>query len=337
MDREPLMQPSVVDMHADNHPPTEFTRQQWAAVRDALHDFGKPFKADQDDPRIAFFRASLAMNLAQQNYRHQLSTVGHQGARLFPERACFAFLGRRPQKKEDGKEESLYDRIQQLGDAGFGALIGDMHTLRKFGNRVDHDDLPDLRPDEKPELVHCVYRIAVAMQLQLVPQPQPRPEPGRWSKAHTQIDITGERGALAVKTGSDGSYRTALTGEVMDAAGDSYAEFTFVSDGSLAVGVVTADYDPSRASAINSKHSYMYKCNSGEHYHQGSVTAWDSGEGQNIGPGKTVGLRLRQGSLCAYVDGMQLGVLCTGLSGQFVWGADMNTNCSVRIGRSGLA
>ena len=183
MDHEPLMEPSLVDMHTDAHPPTGFTRQEWATVRDGLHTAGKPFKANKADARRALFRAALAMNLTQENYKHQLSVVGQQGGRLFAERACHFILGRRPQKKADGKEETLNERIQQLGAAGFGALIDDMHALRMFGNRVDHDDLPDLRPNEKPDVVHRVYRIAVAMlQLARARNPPTEQDARNWTE-----------------------------------------------------------------------------------------------------------------------------------------------------------
>ena len=42
-----------------------------------------------------------------------------------------------------------------------------------------------------------------------------------------------------------------------------------------------------------------------------------------FGKGQTLGLQLRQGSLSAYRNGEQLGVMVSGLSGDFVWAADM--------------
>jgi hypothetical protein len=43
------------------------------------------------------------------------------------------------------------------------ALRRDMHRLRHFRNRCDHDHLPDMTAAEKPELVHAAYRVGVAM------------------------------------------------------------------------------------------------------------------------------------------------------------------------------
>ena len=81
-------------MHADRHPPTAFTLLQWHAVRDTLYAAGAPFKDQLAHPRCALYRAALAMKLTQENYQHQLSSVGQQGGRLFPERVCFVLLGR---------------------------------------------------------------------------------------------------------------------------------------------------------------------------------------------------------------------------------------------------
>ena len=76
----------------------------------------------------------------------------------------------------------------------------------------------------------------------------------------------------------------------------------------------------------------MYTCDYGNHYHEGKNVAWVSGQGQRIEEGETVGLRLWQGSLIAYRYGVQVGVLCEGLRGQFVWAADLkDSGTSVRI------
>ena len=62
----------------------------------------------------------------------------------------------------------------------------------------------------------------------------------------------------------------------------------------------------------------------------GKGKPWASGKSQGIKEGETVGLLLRQGSLSVYIKGKEVGVLCTDLSGEFVWAANMGTDV-VRI------
>ena len=69
----------------------------------------------------------------------------------------------------------------------------------------------------------------------------------RWARAHDSIDITGEGGALATRKSGDKNwlYRPAVCGEVLQAEGEAYAEFTWVSGRWLMVGVARAGGDPS--------------------------------------------------------------------------------------------
>ena len=76
----------------------------------------------------------------------------------------------------------------------------------------------------------------------------------------------------------------------------------------------------------------MYTCDYGNHYHQGENVPWAMGKGKKIQESETVGLRLRQGSLIAYINGKAIGVMCEGLRGEFVWAADFKDDgTSVRI------
>jgi hypothetical protein len=165
---QPLTQPSSVNMHTDPHPPKEFTHQMWWSVRSALHSIGAPFSTTRSDPRCAVFRMALAMNLTQDNYHHQLSSIGQQGGRLFAERVCTVLL-------PGGREDVLFQRIQRLQDAGYGGITSDLHALRVYGNRVDHDELMDLKPDEKPDVVHRMYRVAGVVLEQMRRQYPPEP------------------------------------------------------------------------------------------------------------------------------------------------------------------
>ena len=155
----------------------------------------------------------------------------------------------------------------------------------------------------------------------------------RWARAHGDLDITGEGGALATRKSGSGVYRSAVCGEVLQAEGEAYAEFTRVS-GSLLVGVARAGRDPSSVRYMYGLHNtvdgWMYNCWNGGHYHNGTAP-WASGSKQGIKVGETVGLLLRRGSLSVHIGGRQVGVMCTGLSGALVWAADLGNYGSVRI------
>ena len=163
--------------------------------------------------------------------------------------------------------------------------------------------------------------------------------PGRWARAHAELDIRGEDGALAKRTQKrDGSYfRTALCGEAMEAEGDHYAEFTLVATehGAGMVGVARPTYDPARGDGKGVWHTadgWMLGCGDGNHYHAGSRKDWASGGPLAVAAGETVGLLLSRGRLSVYRDGSAVGVLCEGLSGSFVWAADLhNQGEAVRI------
>ena len=155
----------------------------------------------------------------------------------------------------------------------------------------------------------------------------------RWARAHDSIDITGEGGALATKKSS--GCRSAVCGEVLQAEGEAYAEFTWVRGVAVMGGVARAGGDPSSVEGglWQTADGWMYQCNTGHHYHNG-YTPWASGSKQGIERGGTVGLLLRRGSLSVHIGGRQVGVMCTGLSGALVWAADLlSYGGSVRIAR----
>jgi len=164
----------------------------------------------------------------------------------------------------------------------------------------------------------------------------------RWARAHSQVDITGEGGALATMKRSI-YHRSAVCGEVLQAEGEAYAEFTWVSGWNPFVGVARAGVDPSsvRDGFRSTADGWMYRCVGGYHYHNDSATPWASGTQQGIAEGETVGLLLRRGSLSVHIGGRQVGVMCTGLSGALVWAADLSDGggdggSGVRIARKPL-
>ena len=160
----------------------------------------------------------------------------------------------------------------------------------------------------------------------------------RWARAHERVDITGEGGALATSKGGY-SWRPAVCGEVLQAEGDAYAEFTLVSGDNVMVGVVRAGVDPSSVrggrALCGTADAWMYYSGGGAHCHNGSRPPWASGSKQGIEKGGTVGLLLRRGSLSVHIGGRRVGVMCTGLTGPLVWAADLygGTASSVRIAR----
>eukprot|EP01045_Picozoa_sp_COSAG04_P043650 COSAG04_NODE_14404_length_569_cov_1.204255_1_plen_94_part_10 len=91
----------------------------------------------------------------------------------------------------------------------------------------------------------------------------------RWARAHGDIDITGKGGALAtLATRKRGKgYRSAVCGEVLQAEGEAYAEFTLVSEGGSRVGVARAGVDPSSVDGglWKTADGWMYVCGTGEY------------------------------------------------------------------------
>ena len=165
----------------------------------------------------------------------------------------------------------------------------------------------------------------------------------RWARAHAYLDIRGEGGALAKRTQDNGwYYHTALCGEAMEAEGEHYAEFTLVATGSGLdmVGVARPTYDPARGDANgvrNTADGWMLDCDDGWHYHANSGKDWASGGPLKVAEGETVGLLLSRGRLSVYRNGSAVGVLCEGLSGSFVWAADLGgVGDAVRILRKAV-
>ena len=153
--QEPESGPSDVDMGTDKHnPPVVFTHAEWCRVRDGLWEFGKPFKGD--DHRRWLYKVALNMNLCQSNYGHQQKVLGTEGGRLFSERTVHYLLGRVAKKLPNGKMETLFIRIKLLKKTGHAELVGDLHALRVYGNRADHDELDDIAPSDKPVSSQCL-------------------------------------------------------------------------------------------------------------------------------------------------------------------------------------
>ena len=130
-----------------------------------------------------------------------------------------------------------------------------------------------------------------------------------------------------------------MCGEVLQAEGEAYAEFTWLS-GTVMVGVARAGVDPSsvdgrvgRGGLHETAGGWMCYYD-GRHFHNGRARAWVSGGKEGMRAGEPFGLLLRRGSLSVHIKGRQVGVMCTGLSGALVWVADLQyRGASVRIAR----
>ena len=128
----------------------------------------------------------------------------------------------------------------------------------------------------------------------------------------------------------------------MEAEGEHYAEFTLVAtrSGYDMVGVARPTYDPTRHGATGVFHTadgWMLACYNGMYCHANSAKAWASGGPLKVAAGETVGLLLSRGRLSVYRNGSAVGVLCEGLSGSFVWAADLwDAGDAVRILRKAV-
>ena len=173
----PLKCDSRVDMATDPNPPTKFIHDKWCARRDELLKLGTNAKG----ARFMLLRIALAMNLAQEYYGNLASVVGHQCGRLLSERVVYFLLG----GKSTGWEDTLNARIKRLEDDcvyGKDALryggaadpnlgvVDDLKALKDYGNRVDHEELDDVLPEEKPDIVHRAFRVASRV-LEIAKQP----------------------------------------------------------------------------------------------------------------------------------------------------------------------
>lgn len=192
-------------------------------------------------------------------------------------------------------------------------------------------------------LIECGSDFAASDAAATCPRLKPRQPRLTFVTSHDTIDTTREAGALAVVARAESSgkqaWRTALCNQVMNAAHTFYAEATCVDNmyaPSLMFGLARAGYDPASADGVWRNvdvDGWMYSFNTGLCLHDRKVHVWANGTGKKLCKGDTLGLRLRQGNLGAYHNGEFLGVLTTGLRGDFVWAVDLGQRVgnSVRI------
>ena len=156
------------------------------------------------------------------------------------------------------------------------------------------------------------------------------------------MDITTDTAVATSTVDAPGlcCYRPAVCSPVLQAAGDTYVEFTLLLDAAgdldgVMLGVARATFDPTVSIEANG-HVYgayatgdgwMMETASGGIYHDyinsQAESAWVSGSGRAVQAGERVGMLLRGGSLSVYIAGQLIGVMVDGLVGEFVWAVDL--------------
>jgi hypothetical protein len=182
---EVLKGPSPVDMWSDGNPPTAVCPDAWAAVKNKLHTKGKSLrgaatvqKGQSPSGSVGdrIYRAAAALNMMQHYYKQSLFMVGGQG-RLLVERALGVLIhpndlkGARTPPDNNGKtraiteDSNMNDKINLMAAKNLVSqeVVSACHKLRIYGNRTDHDSLPDLKPEEKPDVIKNAFIVAQAL------------------------------------------------------------------------------------------------------------------------------------------------------------------------------
>eukprot|EP01046_Picozoa_sp_COSAG06_P051219 COSAG06_NODE_8307_length_2207_cov_4.807400_1_plen_290_part_00 len=140
-----------------------------------------------------------------------------------------------------------------------------------------------------------------------------------FGRSHALITLS-EGGAQATRNGYDGGHCTAASKAVMR-AGRHYAQFTVVSGICMFFGVIRPGWDVEGAKDAEhvDGHCFYYTGNGyrfpGYGYHDWEGMQRAEKEGDRIG----LLLDLDQGSMTVYKNDERLGVMATGLSGEYSW------------------
>jgi hypothetical protein len=158
---QPLRGPSPVDMWSDPNLPT-VSQLDWEMVRDRLHRMGKSLGGPKGSVGNLIFLASLALNLMQHHYKSNLFVLGGQG-RLLVKRAVSVFI--HGQTGITDKMDRIIDKIKVMENKNLASreVVEACDQLRQYGNRTDHDELPDLTPEEKPKVIKNAFIVAKAL------------------------------------------------------------------------------------------------------------------------------------------------------------------------------
>jgi hypothetical protein len=151
-------------MWSDSYPPAAVDPRDWLSVRDGLHEKGKSLGGARGSVGNLVYRASLALNLMQHRYKSDLFVVGGQG-RLFVERALGVFIPATALAAETSMHLNIKDKIDLMEKKHYASkeVVAACHKLRLYGNRTDHDEGDDLKPEEKPDVIKNVFIVAKAL------------------------------------------------------------------------------------------------------------------------------------------------------------------------------
>jgi hypothetical protein len=122
-----------------------------------------------------------------------------------------------------------------------------------------------------------------------------------FGRSHEWIAVS-EGGSQATRDAQNGSFRTAASKAVMR-AGRHYAQFTVMSGRIMMFGVIRPGWD----------------------VEGGEDAPWEDGHCSSGREGDRIGmlLDLDQGSMAVYKNDERLGVMATGLSGEYCWAVAM--------------
>jgi hypothetical protein len=126
-----------------------------------------------------------------------------------------------------------------------------------------------------------------------------------------------ERGARVTRTAKDSSWRTAASKAVMR-AGRHYAQFTVMNGIAMFIGVIRPGWDVEGgedAQHVNG-HCFYYTYHG---CHFPGYNGWEGMQGARDGDRIGLLLDLDQGSMTVYKNDERLGVMATGLSGEYCW------------------
>ena len=100
----------------------------------------------------------------QHRYKSDLFVVGGQG-RLFVERALGVFIPAAALASETRMHLNIKDKIDLMEKNHYASkeVVAACHKLRLYGNRTDHDEGDDLKPEEKPDVIKNVFIVAKAL------------------------------------------------------------------------------------------------------------------------------------------------------------------------------
>ena len=142
-----------------------------------------------------------------------------------------------------------------------------------------------------------------------------------FGRSHARITLS-ESGSLATGNGHDGERCTAASKAVMR-VGRHYAQFTMVSDRFMFFGVIRPGWDVEGGKEVHHVDDhYLYYTFLGSGfpgYHNWEGMQGAEEEGDRIG----LLLDLDQGTMTVYKNDERLGVMATGLSGEYSWAVSL--------------